>query len=174
MYQLMDSGGMTFAGIDDMVLFRMVEMFSRPLANMLIFLFQSFSLLLWFTGIPIILFITGLQKVDDSMLEAARIDSATSWQILWKIIIPIVRSVALVSFILTIVQLATYTSTNQVLPMIQEAIYTTTSGMGLASAFAWIYTVVALALIGIAFIILKGPKENLQEEWKRARRKREI
>jgi ABC-type sugar transport system permease subunit len=174
MYQLMDSGGMTVTGIDDMVLYRMVEMFSRPLANTLVFLFQSFSMVLWFTGIPIILFITGLQKVDSSMLEAAKIDSATSWQVLWKIIIPIVRPVALVSFILTIVQLATYTSTNQVLPMIQEAIYATTSGLGLASAFAWIYTAVALALIGIAFILLKEPGENLQEEWKRARKKREI
>jgi len=150
MYQLMDSGGMTFTGINDMVLYQMVAQFSRPLANALVFLFQNFSMVLWFTGIPIILFITGLQKINTSMLEAAKIDSATSWQILWKIVIPIVRPIAMVSVILTIVQLGTY-SINPVLPMVQEAIYNTTSGLGLASAFAWIYTLAALALMGLAF-----------------------
>jgi ABC-type sugar transport system permease subunit len=173
MYQLMDSGGMTFSGIEDMMLYQMVFQFSEPLAGVLVFLFENFSMVLWFTGIPIILFITGLQKINVSMLEAARIDSATSWQILWKIIIPIIRPIAMVSIILTIVQLGTYTI-NPVLPMIQDAIYNTTSGLGLASAFAWIYTAVALALMGLAFGLLKNPKEDLEEEMKRAKKKREV
>jgi ABC-type sugar transport system permease subunit len=173
MYQLMDAGGMTFTGINDMMLYQMVAQFSRPLANALVFLFQNFSMVLWFTGIPIILFITGLQKINVSMLEAAKIDSATSWQILWKIIIPIIRPIAMVSIILTIVQLGTY-SINPVLPMVQEAIYNTTSGLGLASAFAWIYTAAALALMGLAFVLLKNPRENLAEEEKRAKKKRDI
>jgi len=173
MYQLMDSGGMTFTGIEDIILYQMVFQFSRPLANALVFLFENFSMVLWFTGIPIILFITGLQKINISMLEAAKIDSATSWQILWKIIIPIIRPIAMVSVILTVVQLGTY-SINPVLPMVQDAIYNTTSGLGLASAFAWIYTLAALALMGLAFVLLKNPRENLEEEQKRARKKREI
>jgi ABC-type sugar transport system permease subunit len=107
------------------------------------------------------------------MLEAAKIDSATSWQILWKIIIPIIRPIAMVSIILTIVQLGTY-SINPVLPMVQEAIYNTTGGLGLASAFAWIYTAAALVLMGLAFALLKNPKEDLAEEQKKARKKREI
>jgi ABC-type sugar transport system permease subunit len=173
MYQLMDSGGMTFTGINDMMLYQMTVQFSRPLANAMVFLFQNFSMVLWFTGIPIILFITGLQKINSSMLEAAKIDSATSWQILWKIIIPIIRPIAMVSIILTIVQLGTY-SINPVLPMVQEAIYNTTSGLGLASAFAWIYTLAALALMGLAFALLKNPKEDLVEEQRLAKKKREI
>ncbi|MCL2243803.1 MAG: sugar ABC transporter permease [Treponema sp.] len=171
MFQLMDSGGMTFTGIEYMVLYQMVEMYSLPLARALVFLFENYSMVLWFTGIPIILFISGLQKIDSSMLEAARIDSATSWQILWKIVIPIIRPIALVSIILTIVQLGTY-SINPVLPMVQDAIYTTTTGLGLASAFAWIYTIAALALMGIAFGLLKNKKEDTEKEWNKAKRKR--
>jgi ABC-type sugar transport system permease subunit len=173
MYQLMDSGGMTFTGIEDIMLYQMVFQFSRPLANALVFLFENFSMVLWFTGIPIILFITGLQKINISMLEAAKIDSATSWQILWKIIIPIIRPIAMVSVILTVVQLGTF-SINPVLPMVQDAIYSTTSGLGLAATFAWIYTAAALALMGIAFVLLKNPRENSEEEQKRARKKREL
>jgi ABC-type sugar transport system permease subunit len=170
MYQLMDAGGMTFTGIEDMILYQMVLQFSRPLANALVFLFDNFSMVLWFTGIPTVLFINKKQKINSSMLEAARIDSATSWQILWKIIIPIIRPIAMVSIILTIVQLGTY-SINPVLPMVQDAIYNTTSGLGLASAFAWIYTAVALALMGIAFAFLKAPTEGYEDE-KKARAKR--
>jgi hypothetical protein len=79
----------------------------------------------------------------------------------------------MVSIILTIVQLGTY-SINPVLPLVQNAIYTTTSGMGLASAYAWIYTVAALALMGVAFVLLKNPKEDTEREWKKAARKRNM
>jgi ABC-type sugar transport system permease subunit len=172
MYQLMDSGSMTFAGIRDMILYQMVEQLSRPLANALVSLFQNFSMVLWFTGIPIILFISGIQKINDSMLEAAKIDSATSWQILWKIIIPIIRPIAMVSIILTIVQLGTY-SINPVLPLVQNAIYNTTSGLGIASAFAWIYTAAALALMGIAFALL-NKKEDFEKEQMLAAKRRKL
>jgi len=172
MYQLMDSGSMTFAGITDMILYQVVEQFSRPLANALVSLFQNFSMVLWFTGIPIILFISGMQKINDSMLEAAKIDSATTWQILWKIIIPIIRPIAMVSIILTIVQLGTY-SINPVLPLVQDAIYNTTSGLGVASAFAWIYTVAALALMGVAFGLL-NQKEDLAKEQMLSAKKRKM
>jgi oligogalacturonide transport system permease protein len=172
MYQLMDSGSMTFAGITDMILFQIVWQFSPPIANALLLLFQNFSMVLWFTGIPIILFISGMQKINDSMLEAARIDAATSWQILWKIIIPIIRPIAMVSIILTIVQLGTY-SINPVLSLVQEAIYNSTSGLGVASAFAWIYTVAALALMGLAFILL-NKKENPEKEQMLAAKKRKM
>jgi len=171
MYQLMDSGSMTFAGIRDMILYQVVDQFSRPLANALVSLFQNFSMVLWFTGIPIILFISGIQKINDSMLEAAKIDSATTWQILWKIIIPIIRPIAMVSVILTIVQLGTY-SINPVLPLVQEAIYNTTSGLGVASAFAWIYTVAALALMGVAFALLNQKEDAVKEQMLAAKKRK--
>jgi ABC-type sugar transport system permease subunit len=171
MYQLMDSGSMTFAGIKDMVLYQMVEQFSVPLAEALVTLFQNFSMVLWFTGIPIILFISGMQKINDSMLEAARIDAATSWQILWKIIIPIIRPIAMVSVILTVVQLGTY-SINPVLPLVQNAIYNSTNGLGLASAFAWIYTFTALALMGLAFLLLNKKEDAVKEQMLAAKKRK--
>jgi len=163
MHELMDSGGLTNVGIDDLMLYNMVAQFSLPVANALVFLFENYSVVLWFTGIPIILFLSGLQKIDNGILEAAKIDSATGWQILWKITIPILRPIILVSCILTIVQLANYTL-NPVLPMIQEAIFQTVSGLGLASAFAWIYALVVLLIIGVAFLFLKGPKDEVPPE----------
>lgn len=169
MYQLRLSGGLTGTNIRGMALYNMIAQFSRPVADAMVYLFDSYSLVLWFTGIPIILFLSGLQKIDSGILEAARIDSATAWQILWKITIPIIRPIVLVSVILTIVQLAGYAE-NPVLPMIQDAMNYTASGLGLASTFAWIYSALVLALIGIAFIFLKDPKDEVPPEQKRRAR----
>jgi len=169
MYQLLETGGLTAVDMSGFVLFSMVAQFSMPMASALVFLFEHYTLVLWFTGIPIILFISALQKIDSGVLEAARIDSATSWQILWKITIPVIRPIFLVSIILTIVQLAGYTL-NPVMPLIQEAIFATMSGLGLASAFAWIYSAVVLVLIGLAFLLLKEPKEAIPPEVKRRQR----
>jgi ABC-type sugar transport system permease subunit len=113
-----------------------------------------------------VLFISGLQKIDNSIIEAAKIDSATSWQILWKITVPIVRPLVLVATILTVVQLGVYTL-NPVMPLIADAIEQTIGGLGLASTFAWIYTVVTLGIIGIAFALLKGPSQKVVIEQKR-------
>jgi len=169
MNQLMEAGGLTGVDISEMMLYNMVEQFSPHLAAALEFLFENYSAVLWFTGIPIVLFINGLQKMDSAMLEAAKIDSATGWQILWKITIPVLRPIILVSVILTVVQLAGYTL-NPVLPMIQSAIFDTVGGLGLASAFAWVYSMLVLLIIGLAFVLLKGPKDITPQETKRRAR----
>ena len=36
-------------------------------------------LILWYAGIPILIFLAGLQKVDGSIYEAASIDGASPW-----------------------------------------------------------------------------------------------
>jgi ABC-type sugar transport system permease subunit len=119
-----------------------------------------------------VLFLNGLQKIDASILEAAKIDSATSWQILWKITVPIIRPVVMVAMIFTIVQLGIYDGTiNPVMPLIQTAIYNTVGGLGLASAYAGVYSAVVLIIIGLAFAILKSPKEKIVMEQKRLIRK---
>jgi len=166
MYQLLDAGGLTSVEIYNFTLWMMVAQFSVTAADALVYLFEHYTLMLWFTGIPIILLINALQKIDNGIIEAARIDSATSWQILWKITIPIIRPIFLVSMILTIVQLAGYTL-NPVLPMIQDAIHNTVSGLGQASAFAWIYSAVVLLLIGLAFLFIRAPKDKSGPEIKR-------
>ena len=50
----------------------------------------------------ILLYLTGLQIIDVSLLEAARIDGATSWQSLWHIIWPLLRPITVIIVILSI------------------------------------------------------------------------
>ncbi len=44
-------------------------------------------------GYNIILFLSGLQNISDTYVEAARLDGATEWQLFWKIKFPLLRPI---------------------------------------------------------------------------------
>jgi raffinose/stachyose/melibiose transport system permease protein len=54
-------------------------------------------------GMPTVLFLAGLLGIPDELLEAARVDGATSWTIFWKIKFPLLLPVVGVVTILTFV-----------------------------------------------------------------------
>lgn len=53
-------------------------------------------------GYMMIIYIAGLQNVPESLIEAAQIDGATSWQILWKVKMPMVMSSITICIFLTL------------------------------------------------------------------------
>src|SRR5690554_5154674 len=108
MTQLRSSNTMQLMDISELLVFRMIDNISPFFSNILMSIFDNFTLILWFTGIPIILFLNGLQKIDNSLYEAAQIDGANSWQMLWKIMLPNLRSTGLVVGIYTVVQIAIF------------------------------------------------------------------
>lgn len=185
MTQLMSTGSVQIGNVRGVFIFQILESYSPILADLVIFLFNNFAIVLWFSGIPIVLFLNGLQKINTQLFEAAQIDGATGWQILWKITLPIIRPIILVSTIFTIVQLGMF-PINPVYGMIQNAIFDTVAGLGLASAYAWIYSFLVLILLGVAFLLLKDhskdyayvdvvrlQNEKLEKMRKRVRRQQE-
>ena len=164
MYQLMDAGNSSAEGatrlVYDNFILDMIENYSPYFADILVGICENLSIILWFTGIPIVLFINGLQKINPSMYEAAKIDSANGWQILWKITMPMIRSTALISTIFTIAQLGAMDSVNPVLALIKEATANTNGGFGFAATYAWVYSVLVLVIIGLAFLILRERKQT--------------
>lgn len=159
MQQLMDTGNTSIGSIEGSLIFKIIDNYNEYLAAAVVYLFENFSMVLWFTGIPIILIINGLQKINPSLYEAAKIDGATPWQSLWKITIPLIKAIVLVSVIFTIVQLGMY-NLNPVYTMIQETIYNTTGGLGLASAFSWTYALVVLIFVAIAFMMFRDKERS--------------
>ena len=53
-------------------------------------------------GYMMIIYIAGLQSIPEDMLEAARIDGANSWQLLWKVTIPNMMSSFTICIFLTL------------------------------------------------------------------------
>lgn len=137
---------------------RMIYSYSPMVADAMVSLFDNLSIILWFTGIPIVLFINGLQKINPSLYEAAKIDSATAWQILWKITMPIIRPTALIVSIFTIVQLGAMDNINPVLTQIKEKTANTSGGFGYAATLSWVYSLIVLVIIGFAFLLFKERK----------------
>lgn len=151
--QLYSSGGITLSDFSGNIVFETTMQYSERLAEALLALFENFTMVLWFTGIPVILFINGLQKINQQLYEAAKIDGATTWQILWKITVPIIKPTALIVSIFTIVQIGMF-NVNPLLVQIRDAMYNSAAGLGLTSAYTWVYTLVVLMFVGIAILLL--------------------
>lgn len=145
------AGGSVYDGV---FVLEIIHSYSPRIANFLEDIFDQLSMILWFTGIPIVLFISALQRINFSLFEAANIDGANEWQILWKITVPMVKPTALVAAIFTIVQLGTY-DTSDIYSLIKTATNNTASGLGYAATYCWVYCILVLLVIGAAFLIFQ-------------------
>ncbi len=122
-------------------------------------LFSRLIIILWYTGIQILLFMAMLQRIDLNMIEAARIDGATSWEIFWKITLPSIRPVIMLNTIYTIVNLAN-AETNDVISLISKSMLDPMQGYGITAAMAWLHTLIVLILLGAAFMLLRERPEK--------------
>jgi ABC-type sugar transport system permease subunit len=163
MYQLLDAGNFDSTlipfSLQGVYVYDIITMFSPFLASFISFIFENFVVVLWFTGIPIILFINGIQKIPYQVFEAARIDGATSWQVLWKVTIPLVKPIGLTVTVFTIVQLGVFT-TNPVFDLIATQMMNMISGFGHAATYAVVYSIIILMFIGISLLVFRTKKAD--------------
>ncbi|NLD26147.1 MAG: sugar ABC transporter permease [Acholeplasmataceae bacterium] len=117
-------------------------------AEPIIKIFSEIIIIFWFSGVQILIFLAGLQKIDKQVYEAARVDGAGPWQSFWKITLPSLMNLVFINAIYTIVLLATF-SENQVIVNIKANMFNPETGYGMASAMAWIYSLVVLLIIGL-------------------------
>ncbi len=104
------------------------------------------------SGIQIIIFISGLQNISNSMYEAADMEGCTSWEKLWKITVPMISPLMLVCWIYTIVDFFMKTD-NKIMEKINTQMVSQLN-YGYSSALAWIYFAVCMLLIGISSLII--------------------
>ncbi len=62
----------------------------------------GFALIWMYTGFYMVIFLANLQKINDSMIEAAKIDGASELQIFMQVIVPLLSGTILVSTVLAI------------------------------------------------------------------------
>ena len=122
-------------------------------------LFNSLIIILWNSGIQILIFLSGLQKVPRAMYEAAKIDGASGWESFWKITLPNLRSMILLNAVYTVVTLATG-GTNGIIELIYTATYAPTKGYGYGMAMSWIYTLIIAVILVIVFLICKEKSDR--------------
>lgn len=118
------------------------------------YLLSSFILILWFSGVQILIYLSSLQKIDGSIYEAAAIDGASAWESFWKITLPSLATTTIINAIYTIITLSQF-SENKVIKYIYNQTYAVQGGIGYSSAMSFLFFFVLLVLLGIAFLILR-------------------
>lgn len=135
-------------------------MLAKPVSG----LFGNMVTLLWYSGVPILLFLSALQKIDSSMYEASYIDGAGPWETFWKITLPQLKSIVLLSCVYTIVFISS-NDQNTLIGLIKASMFSGTKekGYGYASAMAWLYSVVVLLIVGLFALILTTRKDKYEK-----------
>lgn len=131
----------------------------RYLRNPVEYLLTSFILILWFSGVQILIYLSSLQKIDPSIYEAASIDGASPWEMFWKITLPSLSTATLIIAVYTTITLSHF-SENKVIKYIYGQTYAVEGGIGYASAMAFLYLLVLLVLLAGIYGLLNDRRSQ--------------
>ena len=122
-------------GLNDIITSMLPHFLQEPVIS----LFSELLLILWYSGVPTLMFLAGLQKVDRTLFEAAFVDGASDWVAFWKITLPSIKGMILVNSIYVTVFLAT-AETNEVISLIQDNM-------------SWIYSLCIVLIIVVCYLL---------------------
>lgn len=122
---------------------------------------STITVVLWKSGVQIILFLAGLQGIPGSLYEASRCDGATEWENFWKITLPIVSPIILLNFIYTMIDSFT-DSSNAIISSINHQILKE-QAMDKGAAMGWMYFAFTFVVCVIALAIMRKLTYNIGE-----------
>ena len=126
-----------------------------------LFILENLVLILWFSGVQILVFLAGLQKIPYSVYEAASIDGAGAWEKFWKITLPYITPLALICSVYTVIDISSY-SGNAVNGDITAHLFDTTRLYSLSAAMAWIYFGMIMLILLVVYMLffIAGRRKN--------------
>lgn len=134
-------------------------------------IFENMVTILWYSGVQILIFLSGLQKIDRSMYEAAKIDGGSGWECFWKITLPTIKPLILLNCVYTVVFISN-NDQNSIIELIKNAMFSGTAekGYGYASAMAWLYSIVVLLIVGFFALLFVAKKDVYEKQVKKAKK----
>lgn len=115
--------------------------------------FDNITMILWKSGVQIIIFLSSLQSISPSLYESARVDGATEWENFWKITMPMLAPVTVMNVIYTVVDSFTDLS-NPVIDYMLK-VNQDLRNAGVAAAMSWIYLLMVLVIIAVVLIFAR-------------------
>lgn len=158
MSKLMGNQAFAIINPDQFMVYQVLENLPGLISVPLCYIFDNIVVILWYSGVQTLIILAGLQKIGDPIYEAASIDGASAWQKFWKITLPHLRPMILVSAAYTVVDLAGKTTT-AMHGLIEKNMMNIDKPYSYSAALSWLYTVVVLLVLGAAFLILKERRE---------------
>ena len=113
------------------------------------------TVVLWKSGVQIVLFLAGLQGISSSLYEAARVDGATEWEMFWKITLPMITPVILMNAVYTIVSFFT-DATNPIVDYIYKQSFGNPQQFAHGAAMGWMYFAFAFALCILTIGVMRN------------------
>ena len=166
---LSESSANTLSVVDTQTITGAIGSFLPPaLATPVTSLFTNMVTILWYSGVPILIFISALQKIDTSQYEAAYVDGASAWEMFWKITLPALKPMILLNCVYTIVFISS-NDQNSIIGLIKQAMISGTDekGYDYAAAMAWIYAIVEVLLVGIFALIFMTRRDKYEKQGKK-------
>ena len=164
-------GADTFGGNQDVGTF-LLQFLGPTWALNVILVLGRMSLVLWASGVQILIFMAGLKSIGGAYYEAGRIDGATDWELFWKITVPLISPFVLLNIIYTVVdtftssftvqgvvsQTGTFTSQQgqTVLQYIQQTAFSGQFRLGYAAALGWVYFLVMFVVLMIVIFFMRN------------------
>lgn len=156
---LSNQGAATIPALNNLGIQAALEHFLYPwIAQTIADLFQNMIMILWYSGVQILIFLSALQKIDSSLYEAAKIDGGSGWECFWKITMPTIKPMILLNAVYSVIFLSC-NEQNGIINAIEQAMFAGNKGYGYASAMAWAYSVVVAALVGLVALVLLTRKD---------------
>lgn len=111
-----------------------------------------------FSGVQILIFLSGIQSVPKHLYEAAKIEGATQYEIFWKITFPMVSPLMLTAAVYTVVDAFLR---SPILKLLKDhdkpgtiSQFEHLSYYGVHAAMSWVYALAVLLILGIVMLIL--------------------
>lgn len=110
---------------------------------------NNLFMMVWQSGIQIVLFIAGLQSIPDLLYEVAKVEGATKWEEFWFVTLPMLLRPMLLVIIFTMVE-TVVAKTNPVINQAFNQFNVLEYGYG--SAMLWFYFVIVGAIIALILL----------------------
>lgn len=164
MQQLLGTGAgdVVTNSVDGIVTGVLMKAIGPTFASYVQLFLSTITVVLWKSGVQIILFLAGLQGIGASLYEAARCDGATEWENFWKITLPIISPIILLNFVYSMIDQFT-DSSNAIISNINHAILGNAQ-LARGAAMAWMYFAFTLVVCGIVLLIMRKLTFNIGEK----------
>lgn len=123
---------------------------SISIVNLFINISNNIFDLLFNCGIPMLIFLSGLQGISPSLYEASSVEGATAWDNFWKITLPMIMPIALINLVYIIVDNFA-SSSNLVMQQVLSSVELLK--LGEASAMVWVFCVIIAVIFAVFFAV---------------------
>lgn len=155
---------MKISGLDNFFVFDFITKNLPGFISMpIMYVMDNFVTIIWMSGVQILICLTGLQRIDSRVYEAANVDGASSWQSFWKITLPLTKPFIVICGIYTVIDLST-SALNPFISIIKNKMFDSGSGFGFSAAVTWSYFILITIFVLLVAFVCNGCRIRVSKD----------